>query len=44
VFAVAVNASTRFDCGGHGTRYSCRGKPLDDRKLFRLRFKVVSRR
>jgi hypothetical protein len=42
LFAVAVNASTRFDCGGHGARYSCRGKPLDDRKLFRLRFKVVS--
>jgi hypothetical protein len=43
LFAVAVNASTRFDCGGHGARFSCRGKPLDDRKLFRLRFKVVAR-
>jgi hypothetical protein len=42
LFAVVVNASTRFDCGGHGARFSCRGKPLDDRKLFRLRFKVVS--
>lgn len=44
LFAVAVNASTRFECGGHGTRYSCRGKPVDDRKLFKLRFKVVARR
>ena len=44
LFVVAVNASTRFDCGGHGNRYSCRGKPRDDDKLFRLRFKVVARR
>ncbi|GAA1478726.1 hypothetical protein GCM10009623_31720 [Nocardioides aestuarii] len=44
LFAVAVNASTRFECGSHGTRYSCRGKPRDERKLFALRFKVVSRR
>ena len=44
LYAVAVNASTRYDCGGHGTRYSCRGAPLDDDELFALRFTVVTRR
>ncbi len=44
LFVVAVNASSRYDCGGHGTRYSCRGKPLDDRRRYQLRFKVLGRR
>jgi hypothetical protein len=41
LYVVAVNASSRYDCGGHGTRYSCRGKPLDDDRRYRLTFKVI---
>ena len=39
-----VNASTRYRCGVgwvDGVRYSCDGKPRDDRKVMKFRLRAV---
>lgn len=41
IFVVAVNASTRYNCGAGDFTYSCRGNPRDDGRAFSMRFKVV---
>ena len=42
VYVVAVNASTRYNCGAGDFTYSCRGNPRDDGRAFNMRFRVVS--
>lgn len=44
VYVVAVNASTRFDCGSGDLTYSCKGTPRDDGAAFKLAFEVVTGR
>ncbi|MGZ5404150.1 MAG: MXAN_6640 family putative metalloprotease [Nocardioides sp.] len=44
VYVVAVNASTRFDCGAGDFTHSCQGRPKDDGAPFALTFKVVNSR
>lgn len=44
IYVVAVNASTRFDCGEGDLTYSCKGTPRDDGVAFKLAFKVVTGR
>ncbi len=44
IYVVAVNASTRFNCGSADFTYSCKGTPRDDDTAFKLAFKVVTTR
>jgi len=44
VYVVAVNASTRFNCGAGDFTYSCKGSPKDDGVPFTLAFRVVNGR
>lgn len=44
IYVVAVNASTRFNCGAGDFTYSCKGTPRDDGAPFKLAFKVVTGR
>lgn len=44
IYVVAVNASTRFDCGAGDFTYSCKGRPRDDGVAFKLAFQVVTGR
>ncbi|MEJ7794922.1 MAG: MXAN_6640 family putative metalloprotease [Nocardioides sp.] len=44
IYVVAVNASTRFNCGASDFTYSCKGTPRDDGVTFKLTFKVVNSR
>ncbi len=44
IHVVAVNASTRFDCGSGDFTYSCKGTPKDDDKAYKMKFTVVNAR
>ena len=44
IYVVAVNASTRFNCGAGDFTYSCKGSPKDDGLAFKLTFRVVKAR
>ncbi|MGH3347850.1 MAG: MXAN_6640 family putative metalloprotease, partial [Nocardioides sp.] len=44
VWLVVSNASTRFDCRGNDTTYSCSGTPRDDGRAFAVSLRVISRR
>lgn len=44
IYVVAVNASTRFDCGSGDFTYSCKGTPRDDGKAYKVKFTVVNAR
>jgi len=44
IHVVAVNASTRFNCGSGDFTYSCKGTPRDDGVAFKLAFTVINAR